>query len=119
MDMSEYGFVTRNTFKIKCEWFLQYSGRKLIPERKKPKKMEFMTVVSGKYIDISDLDESSEMLMMPRGMCTAVLPIEQKTPRFLALVVGCRNKEKIKESALPVNSKKKKKKEKKTGLFES
>jgi hypothetical protein len=36
-----------------------------------------------------------------------VLPTEQKTPRFLALIVGCRNKENIKESALPVNSKKK------------
>jgi hypothetical protein len=40
-------------------------------------------------------------------MCTAVLPTEQKTRRFLALSVGCKNKEKIMESALPVNSKKK------------
>ena len=57
--------------------------------------MEFMTVVSGKYTDtcISDLDYSGEMLVMPRGMCTAVLPTEQKTPTFLALIVGCRNKE--------------------------
>lgn len=62
---------------------------------------------SGKYTDISDFDDSGEMLVMPRGMCTAALPTEQKTPRFLALMVGCRNKEKIKESALPVNSKKK------------
>jgi hypothetical protein len=51
-------------------------------------------VVSGKYTDISDLDDSGEMLVMPRGMCTAVVPIEQKTPRFLAHIVGCRNKEK-------------------------
>ena len=62
----------------------------------KTKKMEFMTVVSGKYTDtcISDLDYSGEMLVMPRGMCTAVLPTEQKTPRFLALIVGCRKKKK-------------------------
>ena len=43
---------------------------------------------------------------MLRGMYTVALPTEQKTPRFLALMVGCRIKEKIKESALPVNSKK-------------
>jgi hypothetical protein len=38
-------------------------------------------------------------------MCTAVLPTEEKNPRFLALIVGCRNEEKIKESVLPVNNK--------------
>jgi hypothetical protein len=32
---------------------------------------------------------------------------EQKTHRSLALIVGCRNEEKNKESVLPVNSKKK------------
>jgi hypothetical protein len=49
------------------------------------------------YRYISDLDDSGEMLVMPRGMCTAVLPTKQKTPRFLALIIGCRNKDKIKE----------------------
>jgi hypothetical protein len=87
-----------------------YSGRKLLPERNKTKR-------NGVYdnarpwcrgnIDISDQDDSGEMLVMLRGMCTAVLPTEQKTPRFLALIVGCRIKEKNKESAFPVNSKKK------------
>jgi hypothetical protein len=69
--------------------------------------MEFVKVMLGKYLYmILDLDDSGEMLVMPRGMCTAVFPTEQKTT-FLALIVRCRNKGKIKESALPVNSKKK------------
>ena len=61
---------------------------------------------SGKYTD-RILTTLVKMLVMPRGMCTAALPTEQQNPRFLALMVGCRNKEKIKKSALPVNSKKK------------
>jgi hypothetical protein len=36
---------------------------------------------------------NGEMLVMPRGMCSAVFLTELKTPRFLALIVGCRNKE--------------------------
>jgi hypothetical protein len=46
--------------------------------------MEFMTVKSGNYTDISDFDNSGEMPVMPRGICSAVLPTEQKTPRLLS-----------------------------------
>ena len=44
-----------------------------------------------------------------RHLHCCVTLTEQKTHRSLALIVGCRKKEKIKESALPVNSKKKSK----------
>jgi hypothetical protein len=52
-----------------------------------------MTVLSGNYTDILDLDDTGEMLVMPHVHCCVTLT-EQKTHRSLAIIVGCRNEEK-------------------------
>lgn len=111
--MSDYEFVTQSSF---CERNLSDSNDildEIITGEKENQEngnfdLNFLTVKSGEYSDISDFDDSDEMLVRASqdAETKTAESGEQKTPRFLAPLSAVELKN-LKESAIPVNTRNK------------
>lgn len=111
--MSDYEFVTQSSF---CERNLSDSNDildEIITGEKENQEngnfdLNFLTVKSGEYSDISDFDDSDEMLVRASqdAETKTAESGEQKTPRFFAPLSAVELKN-LKESAISVNTRNK------------